>query len=93
MTVAPTDGVLIWSYEHNAWWGAQSIGYTRDLLRSGVYDRAEATDICRRANIAGPFRVPGVNAAIREVDAELERMRRMCTGYSTLQWLEDWSGS
>jgi len=27
----------IWSYEHNAWWKPNSIGYTIDLRQAGRY--------------------------------------------------------
>ena len=33
---------LIWSNEHNAWWRAQSAGYSRSLHGAGVYDWNEA---------------------------------------------------
>jgi hypothetical protein len=47
----PAD-VLIWSFEHNAWWAPGWSGYVMDAERAGRYSLAEAERICRRANIA-----------------------------------------
>jgi hypothetical protein len=43
------DHYLIWSNEHNAWWGPDQAGYVRQLSRAGRYSRAEALDICASA--------------------------------------------
>jgi transposase InsO family protein len=40
---------LIWSNEHQAWWGPGRCGYVRSMLAAGKYTRAEAIDICKRA--------------------------------------------
>lgn len=48
---------LIWSNEHRAWWGKNSIGYTRNPARAGVYPRDEAIQICKDA-LAGSGDVP-----------------------------------
>lgn len=49
------DRYLIWSFEHNSWWGLNERGYVRDWKEAGVYPRARAEEICESAN----FR-PGV---------------------------------
>jgi hypothetical protein len=36
---------LVWSNEHQAWWGRDRCGYTRIISRAGRYDRAEALSI------------------------------------------------
>lgn len=41
---------LIWSFEHDAWWKANEIGYTRDLAEAGTYSFAKAIAIVGRAN-------------------------------------------
>ena len=33
---------LVWSNEHQAWWGPEHRGYTRHIERAGRYERAEA---------------------------------------------------
>ena len=40
----------IWSYEHNAWWGHNSRGYTTDLKYAGKYAEKDAREICDGAN-------------------------------------------
>jgi len=40
----------IWSYEHDAWWGPESRGYTKDKKEAGIYSAAEAVEICYMAN-------------------------------------------
>jgi hypothetical protein len=62
--------VLIWSYEHGAWWRASHLGYTADLLEAGLYKRNEAREICRRANRGGEN-----DEEIREAAPLLEVMR------------------
>lgn len=44
-----TDKYLIWSNEHNGWWGPNRAGYTPGLLGAGTYSREQALDICRDA--------------------------------------------
>jgi hypothetical protein len=41
---------LIWSYEHDAWWGPAKMGYTKDFERAGRYTKDEAARICEDAN-------------------------------------------
>lgn len=43
------DPYLIWSNEHNAWWGPGSCGYAPGLTGAGTYTREEALRICRDA--------------------------------------------
>lgn len=45
------DQFVIWSIEHNAWWGPGSRGYTRVLTEAGRYGRTEAATIVTRANL------------------------------------------
>jgi len=44
---------LIWSIEHDAWWGPARRGYTRDIRAAGRYAVDEVTEIVADANIAG----------------------------------------
>jgi hypothetical protein len=41
---------LVWSIEHNAWWGPNHCGYTPDRDRAGRYSVDQAREICRNAN-------------------------------------------
>lgn len=41
---------LIWSNEHEAWWGPGEYGYTNDYLEAGEYDQGRANAICFKAN-------------------------------------------
>lgn len=44
-----SDTQLIWSYEHDAWWGPDERGYVRDVESAGRYTPERAADICARA--------------------------------------------
>lgn len=41
---------LVYSFEHDAWWGANHLGYTEDITEAGRYSLEEAKDICLKAN-------------------------------------------
>lgn len=41
---------LIWSVEHQAWWARDSMGYVHDVRVAGLYPKAVAEEICRKAN-------------------------------------------
>lgn len=47
--VSLADIYLIWSNEHNGWWGPNERGYVSGLQGAGEYTRDEAILICRRA--------------------------------------------
>jgi len=42
---------LIWSEEHGAWWGPNSHGYTRSMVKAGLYSATEARGIIHNANM------------------------------------------
>jgi hypothetical protein len=44
---------LVWSYEHNAWWGPNHCGYYTDLGSAGLYTEPEAKHIEYSANRGG----------------------------------------
>lgn len=46
---------LIWSFEHNAWWGPDCCGYVSNVINAGLYTEDEAKEIVLNANYA-----PGV---------------------------------
>lgn len=50
--------VLIWSFEHNAWWGPGEHGYVETVDEAGRYSMWRAEQICLMANI------PAINEAI-----------------------------
>ena len=39
------DSFVVWSHEHQMWWGPNHAGYTPDLNKAGRYTRREAGDI------------------------------------------------
>lgn len=43
------DTYLVWSNEHNAWWGPGRCGYSPGLIGAGKYSREQALKICRDA--------------------------------------------
>lgn len=44
------DKVLIYKTTRGAYWRANSMGYTNNLAMAGLYNRAEAEDICSNLN-------------------------------------------
>lgn len=48
------DEYLIWSIEHDAWWGPNETGYTTVTAQAGRYTRDRAAAIVQRANIPCP---------------------------------------
>jgi formylmethanofuran dehydrogenase subunit E len=42
---------LLWSVEHNAWWRANSAGYSVEIWDAGLYSDAESAEILERANL------------------------------------------
>jgi len=44
---------VIWSFEHNAWWGPDRCGYVSDLADAGRYSHAEVDEIVGAANRFG----------------------------------------
>lgn len=45
-----TREYLVWSNEHQAWWGAHERGYISIISQAGRYSRAKAERICLHAN-------------------------------------------
>jgi len=45
------DPWVIWSFEHDAWWGPHGWGYVSSLAQAGRYTEAQAREIEARANI------------------------------------------
>ena len=45
------DEYVIWSFEHDAWWGPHAWGYTPDLKKAGRYGQTQADRIVAKANI------------------------------------------
>jgi hypothetical protein len=42
---------LVWSFEHNAWWGPGEMGYVAQQSQAGRYPMKRAIEIARNANI------------------------------------------
>jgi hypothetical protein len=78
------DLVKIWSFEHDAWWAPDSIGYTNNEAGAGLYERAKAEAIVRGANYGGtlneeivelvtPPLKEQIAALLREINAQNNR--------------------
>jgi hypothetical protein len=50
MAGQPSEPWVVWSYEHDAWWGAGHCGYYTDLMLAGLYTAVEAQEIEWNAN-------------------------------------------
>lgn len=61
---------IIWSIEHNAWWGKNRKGYEKGRRNAGRYSFAEALEIMNSANI-GLHDVPN-EAIIKIAESEKE---------------------
>lgn len=48
------DAWVVWSFEHQGWWGPNHWGYVHDLAQAGRYSELEALRIEHDANIAVP---------------------------------------
>jgi hypothetical protein len=77
---------LIWSAEHEGWWGPDGLGYVCSVAEAGRYSRDEAMEICRNA-LPGQW-VPGLGfpeVPIAQADAlDLEAEgRRLLAGRRT----------
>ena len=69
------DTYLVWSNEHQAWWGPGFNGYSRKLSQAGRYSRADALGICVRA-------MPGQadrESMLAEIPVRLEDVQEMQT--------------
>jgi hypothetical protein len=47
----PEPVYVIWSFEHEGWWGPGWRGYTRNLAKAGRYTGEQAAAIVAQANI------------------------------------------
>lgn len=80
------DPVLIWSFEHDAWWKTAEVGYTKEILEAGWYERAHAASICEKANAVQ------LCEEIREIPANLYTtvpavvLRQLCADLQQTAW-------
>lgn len=44
-----SDEYLIWSNEHQGWWGPDGCGYDSGYDHAGRYSRQHAIEVCQRA--------------------------------------------
>jgi hypothetical protein len=44
-----SEPYLIWSNEHGAWWGPNTVGYVRRIEHAGRYSHEQALHICTNA--------------------------------------------
>jgi hypothetical protein len=64
----PTDPWVVWSFEHQAWWGPGHFGYVTDLALAGRYTEGDARNIETQANA---YRLHRHEHAMRLEEAEL----------------------
>lgn len=50
-TAPPSEGWLIWSNEHRAWWAPAECGYVSRADLAGRYTFAKAAEVCREAGV------------------------------------------
>jgi hypothetical protein len=77
------DAWLVWSFQHDMWWRANSCGYTTEFLLAGVYTENEAKAIEAQANkwhkepqeearkltdVLGETKWPGEVSGLRVID-------------------------
>lgn len=75
---------LVWSYEHDAWWGPNHGGYYVSLLLAGVYSEAEARSIEASANRSRQHKS---EEAMPLADALTEHRKDGRTGPTALDYL------
>ena len=72
-----SDNYLIWSVEHNGWWGPGRCGYFRELSKAGRYSHAEALAICIRS-IPGTSTRLGALPELPVLEADVLAMVEAC---------------
>jgi hypothetical protein len=72
---------VIWSFEHNGWWGPQKSGYYQNLLLAGIYPKDVAQKIEASANEHRPMMMPNEKAMVFSDALNFEIKR----------WRPDWS--
>lgn len=66
---------LIWSHEHQLWWGPDGRGYTEKLSEAGRYARIQALGICTAAIAGTAHRMRALPELPVRLD-DVEEMRR-----------------
>jgi hypothetical protein len=59
---------LIWSNEHQAWWGPNKFGYVSELGSAGLYDQDDALRVCADALRGWNGRGPMPELSVRSDD-------------------------
>lgn len=70
------DFYLIWSHEHQGWWGPARISYTTDVAAAGRYYKGQAEKIVQDAALGWHPGEDGSDALPHEVMV-LEKSRNM----------------
>jgi len=71
------DVYLVWSAEHEAWWGPGGCGYVRRIAEAGRYSHEQALTICTNA-------IPGTSTrigALPELPVRLADLNTMIERY------------
>lgn len=88
-----TTPYLIWSHEHRGWWRGNRTGYSANLWDAGLYDAAEAQEICEQASIGWHAGLPpevivplpenfarrGVDDVVAELRASIDAATKTAT--------------
>jgi len=76
-TTEPTARYLVWSNEHDAWWGPGRHGYSRGLDGAGRYSRDEALEICRMGINTAPHigMIDALPVRLADLTKTFERQR------------------
>lgn len=101
--IKENDLVMIWSFEHDAWWRPDHCGYTTSEEHAGLYPREEAKEICRKANYGSLNEEiveiePDLKKRVRELIEEINRQDNRATAHpyyfavQELQWFPDSEG-
>ena len=80
---------LVWSFKHDAWWGAVNCGYVRNVLNAGIYTKDEAAEIVARSNYAPEIK----NAEARHVSAFTDEIPRKLILNTVLCGAHGWAMS
>lgn len=101
--IKENDFVMVWSFEHDAWWRPDHCGYTNEEEQAGLYPRKEAEEICRKANHNSLNEEiveiePDLKKQIRELIEEINRQDNRATAFpyyfavQELEWMPDPEG-
>lgn len=87
--MSESDGYLIWSAEHQAWWGPGRCGYVRKVSAAGRYSYGQALDITTGAipGTAERFGIlPEIPVRLADIETMQQRYRKAFPGRPPECW-------